>query len=396
MHNYLKRKNSEIALISKYLPNYVFKKINSFFELLIEKEKISKELKKYYAEKYYHELTNKDRIEIKKPFIYKYTYERFNGFIDIPNFANNFYYINKNIYTSNYFSNCGMSSICALLSSVISANEINVDLMYEETYFETIKYIFMIMKVESEKKILYIDSIASDFSFEDELNLNEYIGVIIDTTCFLGKNYKQMIEKIISLNKLCILVRSHTKLDLLGTEFAHIGSVSFIYPNELQETELFKKIEHDCKHLIGVMGACLPPERFPQFLLDKEIIKINQKRLKVVCNNNSYFYEQMKKNNINCFLPNHKQFCLINFENVSLNLEGLKKDIIKFCDHLRKKMPVFHAVSFGFDYISIDCYENFNDGKFKIRICINDMPLNYVNEFFIDFLKFYNRIEKPN
>ncbi len=392
MHDYLDRKLEELRLICAYIPNYKFVSPSTILDALNEKEKITKELKKYYAEKYYHELTNKDRYEIKNPFVYKYTYERFNGFIEINNFANDFYLLNKSIYTNSYFSNCGMSAICSLLSSIISSNNINIDLMYEETYFETIKYISMIMKNKSNKKMLYIDSIASDFNFIDKISLDNYIGIVIDTTCYLGKDYRKMIKTILESNKMCILIRSHTKLDLMGAEFSHVGSVSFIYSDKNRQNELFNKIENECRHLIGVMGACLPPERFPQFMLNKEIKLLNEKRLLYVCKNNKYCFKLMTKKGIDCSIPNHKLFCLINFENHNLSLERIKKEIINFCDMQRKQIPVFHAVSFGFDYISLDCYENYKDGKFKIRICMNDMPREYINVFIRAFVLFYNSL----
>jgi len=394
MQKYLCRKEKEAILIGKYLSKYEPSKFNSFFDVLNEKEKITKELQKYCAEKYYHELTNKNRLIIKRPFIYNYTYERFNGFIEIQNFTNKFYNLNKTIYTTNYFTNCGMSAISAVLSSIVLSNEVNVDLMYEETYFETIKYISMITKNENDKKMIYIDSISSDFCFTDNFDFDKYIGIIIDTTCYLGKDYKKIIESSNKLNKFCILVRSHTKLDLLGTEFSHIGSVSFIFPKENKEKILFKKIEEDCRHIIGVMGACLPPNKFPLFLMNEKILKINEERLSIVCKNNNYFHMQMKKNNINCVIPNHKQFCIINFVSQSLTLNNFKKNIVRFCDSFKKEIPVYHAVSFGFDYISVDCYENYSDGKFKIRVCLNDMPIEYIDKFISKFIVFYEKILK--
>lgn len=55
-----------------------------------------------------------------------------------------------------------MTAIASLLSSLCLSNNISVDLLYEETYFETMKYINIINK----NKAIYIDSIASDFDFK--------------------------------------------------------------------------------------------------------------------------------------------------------------------------------------------------------------------------------------
>lgn len=394
MLEYLKRKNEELAIINSYIANYKTNEVLDYNGLIMEKDRLSELLKYYYAKKYYHELTNKNQFEITDPFNYKYTYERFNGFIDIPNFTNDFYNINAKIKTNNYFTNCGMSSIVSLLTSIISANDINVELMYEETYFETIKYISMISKIDNEKKVLYVDSIASDFNLKDNINYDDYEAIIIDTTCFIGDYYKQYIENIVKAKKTCIIVRSHTKLDLVGVEFSHIGSVSFIYPFQCKNKDLIEKIEKDCRHLIGVNGACLPPDRFPEFMTNKELLNFNKLRIQQINKNNDSLYKELIKSKINCQIPNHKLFCLINFENSNLTLEMLKTKLKDFCNTNRNSVPIYHAVSFGFDYISLDCYENFNDGKFKIRICMNDMPEEDLHILIHNFITFCNSVSK--
>lgn len=73
--------------------------------------------------------------------------------------------ISSKYYSSTFYTNCGMTAIASLLYSLCLSNNIFVDLLYEETYFETMKYINIINKNNSLKAI-YIDSIASDFDFK--------------------------------------------------------------------------------------------------------------------------------------------------------------------------------------------------------------------------------------
>ncbi len=392
MEVYLRRKSEELEFLSGFIDNeFQHARLIAPANVISVKEQITKEIRNKNSIKYYHELTNKTKIGFNDIFEYNYTYERFNGFIKIPYFANDFYHIEKNVITETYFSNCGMSSIVSLLSSIISANDCSVDLMYEETYFETIKFLSSIIKVKNQDFFLYIDSIASNFSFLDDFNSDNYLGVIIDTTCFVGEDYKKMINYIISTGTPCVLVRSHTKIDLLATEYSHIGSVSFIYPKiENNKTKRVKKVETDCKHLIGVFGACLPPEKFPTFILNNKIKTLNNNRIKIVNENNSLFFSILKDYKINVILPNHRQFCLIYLKTISGTLEDLKQKIYNFCKENEKEFLTYSAVSFGFDYISIDCYQNFVDSTFKIRVCINDFPKLVIESFaykFIEFLK---------
>lgn len=393
MNNYIKNKNKEINILSGHnaITNY-----DNIFDILNKKEELIKELREQNEKIYYHNLTNNNQTKFNNDtFSYEYTYERFNGFIEIPNFANDFYKLKKSIITFNYFTNCGMSAIVSLLTSIVLGNNISIDLLYDETYFETIKYLTMISKKKYSSKFLYIDSIASNFDFNiDSCDLSNYNGVIIDTTCFKAYEFKKMIEKISSKNLLCILVRSHTKLDLLSTEYSHLGSVSFIYPKNISDNkkELFEKIKLDCRHLIGVYGACVPPNRFPEFMLNNDIKKINEIRLNNVKNNNETLYEYLKNRNIDVVLPNHRQFCLIYLGNIDYELNDMKNKIIDFCNGFKNEFPVYHAVSFGFDYIAIDCYQNFMDNTYKIRICMSDYPAEINKIFYRKIIQFLSNL----
>ena len=391
MNDYIKSKIKElVALGSINNTDY-----DNIFDILNDKEALVKKIRENKEKQYYHNLTNNNQLEFKnKLFSYEYTYERFNGFIDVSDFVYNHYCIKKIFLTYNFFTNCGMSSIISLLTSIVLYNNISIDLLYDETYFETIKYLTIVNKKNNKNKMLYIDSIASNFDFNIDNNiLKKYIGVIIDTTCFQCFEFNKLINKILLNGIPCFLIRSHTKLDMLATEFSHLGSVSFIFPNEkVMNKELFDKIAQDCKHLIGVYGACVPPNRFPDFMLDKDIMLLNKNRLKKVKNNNEDLFCFLNAKNINAVLPNHKQFCLIYLGNLDYDLSDMKQKIISFCNNLKQIIPVYHAVSFGFDYIALDCYQNFLDGTFKIRVCMSDFPKEYNKVFYKYFYGFLSKI----
>ena len=389
--SYIEDKNYELNILSKYCgQQHEFNFIDSK-DFLVNKEKLIKNMKFYNFDKYYHDLSNKTEFNVNESNIkYNYTYERFNGQVMINNFVEEFYGYQGYEY-KHYFTNCGMSAIAALLNTLICYNNIKVDLMYSETYFETIKLISNLTKnTDYIRKALYIDSIASDFSFNisDEI-LDRYDYIIIDTTCYLSSKYKNFLNRIVNeLNKPCIFVRSHTKLDMVGTEYSHMGSVTFLY-NTLIYVEGLAKIMDDCRHMIGVIGACLPPEKFPQFMIDKTIMQLNQNRLSRIEENAEYMVSLFRENGVDLKLPNHKQFCLYDFCNKNLELSIMKEKIINFCKE-NYDIGIYHAVSFGFDFIALDGYENFNDKQFKIRISICDFPKDLIEKIsykIIDFIK---------
>ena len=275
--SYTADKNSELNILSNHCGKKQKFNLKNSKDFLLNKAKLIKEMKFYNFDKYYHDLSNKSSFNIDEKILkYNYTYERFNGQVTVNNFIEEFYGYTGFLY-KHYFTNCGMSAITSLLTSLSCYNNVKVDLLYGETYFETIKLICNLIKdTKYTSKALYIDSIASDFSFDIASNiLDMYDYIIIDTTCYLSNKYINLINRIVNnLNKPCILIRSHTKLDMASTEYSHLGSVTFLYNQSIYTDKLGKVIE-DCRHIIGVIGACLPPEKFPQFMINKQFVELN-------------------------------------------------------------------------------------------------------------------------
>ncbi|MBQ8430399.1 MAG: hypothetical protein IJX26_00420 [Clostridia bacterium] len=392
--SYIADKNRELNILSKYCGKQQEFNLKNSKDFLLNKEKLIKEMKFYNFDKYYHDLSNKSSFNIDEYNLkYNYTYERFNGQVTIDNFVEELYGYTGFLY-KHYFTNCGMSAIASLLTSLSCYNDVKVDLMYSETYFETIKLISNLTKnIEYTSKALYIDSIASDFSFNITSDiLDRYDYIIIDTTCYLSNKYINLINRIVNeLDKPCFLVRSHTKLDMAGTEYSHLGSVTFLYSQSIYTDKLGKIIE-DCRHIIGVIGACLPPEKFPKFMIDKQFVELNEKRLARVEDNAEYMISLFNKHEIELKIPNHKQFCLYNFSNKNLELATMKDRIISFCKE-NNDIGIYHAVSFGFDFIALDGYENFNDKQFKIRISMCDFPKSLIEQISYKIIELIKQLE---
>lgn len=69
-------------------------------------------------------------------------------------------------------------------------------------------------------------------------------------------------------------------------------------------------------------------------------------------------------------------------------MDTLKNKIVNFCN--KEKWSIYHAVSFGFDYIAIDCYQNFLDNSIKFRICLNDDSIDNIKYIANEFINFIN------
>ncbi len=66
MNNYLKRKNEGLKFLSKFIDNnFQYAHLISSSNVISLKEQITKEIRNKNSTKYYHELTNKDRMGFK-------------------------------------------------------------------------------------------------------------------------------------------------------------------------------------------------------------------------------------------------------------------------------------------------------------------------------------------
>ena len=276
-------------MISEYKKNeinYLKKKFNISFPPKVSLEQYI-EIKRNellsFQEKHRLNITNSDVEEDKTIFTnpkisFRYSYARFDSYINYSDFLTDFYYINNKKYkTKLFFTNSGMSAITSLLMAL---KQICKDYQFlfpdKDVYFETYDFYNKYIKENTcgERKIVYIDTIAKLFDADkylNFLNVNNYIfAIIIDTTCFMPSDLKKFISNILEKNIFCILIRSHTKLDMLGAELSSLGSLLYLIPNDIgdNEFEIIKKIIAESYYVLGKFGSLCLPENFPEIIFD--------------------------------------------------------------------------------------------------------------------------------
>ncbi len=347
-----------------------------YFETLLNenidsKNKINKLLREKFI--HYYTLTNINGFNVTTDiYNFNYNYQRFDADLNYKNFETNFYNL-KDITSKTIFTNCGMSSIFSLLFNLSKIGKFNIK--YEkDSYFETQKLIKK-LNLNFGKKITYLDTISDNFCFE-------YYGkngiVIIDTTCYHPHKFKSLIETIVDNNNLCILVRSHIKLDMLGLETTFLGSITFLIPKKITIRK-FNMAKNLIKNIVDFCGNtgifAIETNIFP-ILNDKTFIELNQKRVDRICENNLYFYNKIKKY-ANIVLHKHNLFSTIIINNCDVTrvIEFLKSESEK------SKGLFFYSGSFGFDYIAVDTYIDLNSKKNTIRISIGDVEQKTIDRF---------------
>lgn len=382
-------------MISEYKKNeinYLKKKFNISFPPKVSLEQyigIKRNELLSFQEKHRLNITNsdveKDKTIFTNPKIsFRYSYARFDSYINYSDFLTDFYYINNKKYkTKLFFTNSGMSAITSLLMAL---KQICKDYQFlfpdKDVYFETYDFYNKYIKENTcgERKIVYIDTIAKLFDADkylNFLNVNNYIfAIIIDTTCFMPSDLKKFISNILEKNIFCILIRSHTKLDMLGAELSSLGSLLYLIPNDIgdNEFEIIKKIIAESYYVLGKFGSLCLPENFPEIIFDKSFKKINEQRIKRIEKNNYSLFTYLKDsiNRGRVILPAHKKFVLYIIDNnISCNDQNeiIEKKIKKLVNN---DCQLYSACSFGFDYIALDSYYDINEKNYVIRISMND------------------------
>ena len=382
-------------MISEYKKNeinYLKKKFNISFPPKVSLEQYI-EIKRNellsFQEKHRLNITNsdveKDKTIFTNPKIsFRYSYARFDSYINYSDFLTDFYYINNKKYkTKLFFTNSGMSAITSLLMAL---KQICKDYQFlfpdKDVYFETYDFYNKYIKENTcgERKIVYIDTIAKLFDADKYLNFlnvnNGIFAIIIDTTCFMPSDLKKFISNILEKNIFCILIRSHTKLDMLGAELSSLGSLLYLIPNDIgdNEFEIIKKIIAESYYVLGKFGSLCLPENFPEIIFDKSFKKINEQRIKRIEKNNYSLFTYLKDsiNRGRVILPAHKKFVLYIIDNnISCNDQNeiIEKKIKKLVNN---DCQLYSACSFGFDYIALDSYYDINEKNYVIRISMND------------------------
>lgn len=351
-----------------------FKKI--FNESICSKEEVRNRLKKLYNRNL--PLTSKcDFVSAIDNATFTYNYQRYDSTLEYKDFEKNFYNIDK-INSKTIFTNCGMSSIFAVLFSLFNSGKYNI--IYEkDTYFETQK-IIKELKLNKGKKVFYLDTISNNFSLNP--NLKNKI-IIIDTTCYHSHSFKKMICQLLKNNNFLILVRSHVKLDMLGMEYSYLGSIVFCVPEKINNRKFkcYKKIIQNTMNCCGNIGLLANQDNIFPLLCNSELVELNKERITRIKNNNRYFYNCNKKLK-NLFLHSHELFLTVILEEYKVG------DIINMIKKYAEDSNglFYYSASFGFDYIAMDTYFDLNTNKNTIRISIGDVDKETLDKF-IDYFK---------
>ena len=399
---YIKYLNDELKIFSNK-SKQIDDIDNKTLKEVIKRKRLlqSKLIKQFHTKNYMSRNTNINHKSITEgKFNFSYDYQRYDIKITQNDYLDFFYNCKEKDYYY-YFTNCGMSALYATFTSFKKHNYkidrigniyVEIERMLDE---------YLIDEKEVKGTILYIDS-SSYIDIEELLkdkDLSVYSGFIFDTTDYLDDLCLPIINKLLKYGKIICLVRSHLKLDMLGTEWNKLGSICVINPKNIsnKDKELSNKLKETMNIVLSIIGGFAYPENIPLIWNDSNFKKINSKRIELIKKNSSYLYDRLTevfdKDEV-CY-PFHKMFVLLRI-NHKLTLEEVDKEIDKYIKDCKYKGLVNFADSFGLDYYALSNYWESMDAEYPdVRIIVPDYP-EEINKLIIDDMiiwlkKFYEK-----
>ena len=184
------------------------------------------------------------------------------------------------------FSGSGMAAISAALQALDAAVAGGTPLGIPiDAYFETLRVAGLLRRVraliDAEPRagaVHYLDSITTrDRSAFDARGLG---AVLFDTTCYDAADVRigQVVEHCREARVLCVLLRSHLKLDCLGLEYGRLGSMVVLLPNRPDgaQVALARKLRAGALDRLALGGGNFAPSSI--FRLAAEARALNQAR----------------------------------------------------------------------------------------------------------------------
>jgi len=390
--DYINQKQKEMLLFGTNLCDFSDNESESILKFIQQKREIqATQISDFILKHGQNRNTNRDHQKIEfGRFNCSYEYQRYDMEIKQDNYLNFFYDYNSNNY-SYLFTNCGMSSLFPTFLALLK-NGYYIDVQgnyYCETERMLDNYMQLNKSSENKKKALFVDTSCFDplEGLLKDIDLLEYDAFIVDTTIYTSEQMLPIIKILEPYQKMIFLLRSHTKLDMLGAEWSRLGSICLLHPpiENLELHEESKKIYKDIDIILAFIGGFAYPDNIPLIWNHPNFKEINNKRIKNIRINVNKLFLKLKNEfkDISICKPYHDMFIIVRpFENIDYTV--LEPDIHTFVKNAPYDGLLCCSDSFGLDYYALSgYYENMAATSEVIRIAPTDFP-ECVNQEIID------------
>jgi hypothetical protein len=331
------------------------------------------------------------------PFAFSYRYQRADLAADGPlpypaSLASTDVQVHQLTYTCS-----GMAAISALLQAMARRGNFGVLFTpgnYKETIELAARYLPALRVVDAEQaawhrgarkgelRALWLDSsnLGIRSGFDTTLRSGDLDLIVCDTTCFAAQSGR--IRRVIGFARRArtplVLVRSHMKLDSLGTEFGRLGSILFLaFPDvPLATIRLLRDIAREMREAIRLSGTAALPAHFCPFFGSSDYWALSAARCKGILRNARALVGTLARNIGYAALQQYPHGLFVAL------LPPARWDepaIAEAADDLagalaRGGLPVRHAGSFGFDFVATEAFFDTQLDHHVLRIAPADLP----------------------
>jgi hypothetical protein len=318
------------------------------------------------------------RTSVSNPsFHFRYNYQRADFRVDGPAIYDAV--LAPGQFAETRYASCGMAAMICVFTALRRLNLLNSIELPEGCYAETVELAHHLGETCSPGGLKVLDSAAPGFCAQ---YVDRHPVVIIDTSCLATSsgNLRRWLKQAHARGAIAILVRSHTKLDFLGTEYGRLGSIVVVDNCDERRAGLVRQILDQLGDAIRLSGAAPAPWSFPPFVADPRWSPLTRKRVANMIRNTRRLSVELSR----CSVP-HTRYRHGLYLTAPIALHGCPEVIAKQADVLvndlrRSGIAAHHAGSFGFDFITIDWFTDTVRNAFVLRVAAGDLPTGEMDQ----------------
>lgn len=234
--------------------------------------------------------------------------------------------------------------------------------------------------------VAHLDSItAADWLPElSLLGTMKVVLAVFDTTCY-ARTAPRIVDVVQTLSRLgipTVLIRSHLKLDSLGSEYGRLGSV--VLCEAAGGTKVIDGLRHLLPDAIRSFGSAASPASFFPVEQSEEFLILTARRTAAIADNAAVLADTLSRElagqRVQVRRYHHGMFVSLHDSNwvTSAAISSLiDRALSSYRDLGRNGV---HATSFGFDFPVLTEVCDVSTGSFMLRIAPSDEPASYMSE----------------
>lgn len=260
-----------------------------------------------------------------------------------------------------HFTTSGQAAILQALGLLMSLGQSSFQ-SPSTIYWETEQTFALLGFTQSKNPLVYwIDS--SSFDVNCEWSIPQSVKwVVVDSTCWHvhGREFEVLRDRLKDYD--VITVRSHVKLDMLGVEYASLGSIVL----SARKLETIAELFYQAARLFGTTAS---PESIPPYLFEAKCLQLGQKRTQVFKKVHGMVQELMSElkvasPNIVTQFPPHGLYFYLALRSPSVDISQVQKKLKGLGQESR--VEVRNVESFGFDFFGLQVFKPKREPEFDL------------------------------